>query len=125
MFSQSAAEYVYVKRSLRNRFAAFSIGWIEIFADIVAAGAVTIGFAGYFTGLFGGNVLVVAIVLVIMLSLVNFGGIGKSTKHFKQHAYSCVKMLSSPQEAHLKTASFMPRSEPGRSPTRCNWELPQ
>ena len=52
MFPKSAAEYVFVKRSLRSNLAAFTVGWTEIFADIVAASAVAIGFAGYFSFLY-------------------------------------------------------------------------
>jgi len=72
MFPRSAAEYVYAKRSLGNRLAAFAVGWIEIFADIIAATAVAIGFAGYFTGVFGGHLVIVAIALVAFLSIINF-----------------------------------------------------
>lgn len=79
MFPRSAAEYVYAKRSLGNRLAAFVVGWIEIFADIIAATAVAIGFAGYFAGLFGGHLVIVAIALVAFLSIVNFWGIAEST----------------------------------------------
>jgi APA family basic amino acid/polyamine antiporter len=80
MFPRSAAEYVYVKHSLRSRLAAFSVGWIEIFADVVAASAVAIGFGGYFAGLFGGHLVVVALALIAVLSIVNFWGIAESTK---------------------------------------------
>lgn len=80
MFSRSAAEYVYVKHSLRSRLAAFSVGWIEIFADVVAASAVAIGFGSYFAGLFGGHLVVVALALIALLSIVSFWGIAESTK---------------------------------------------
>jgi APA family basic amino acid/polyamine antiporter len=80
MFPRSAAEYVYVKHSLKNRLAAFSVGWIEVFADVIAGSTVAIGFAGYFVGLFGGHVVVIALVLIAMLSIVNFWGIAESTK---------------------------------------------
>lgn len=80
MFPRSAAEYVYVKHSLRNRLGAFSVGWIEVFADVIAGSTVTIGFAGYFAGLFGGHLVVVALALIAMLSIVNFWGIAESTK---------------------------------------------
>ena len=80
MFQRSAAEYIYVKHSLGSRLGAFVVGWIEIVADIVAASTVAIGFAGYFVGLFGGHLVVVAIALIAVLSIVNFWGIAESTK---------------------------------------------
>ena len=80
MFQRSAAEYVYVKHSLGSRLGAFVVGWIEIVADIVAASTVAIAFAGYFVGLFGGHLVVVAIALIALLSIVNFWGIAESTK---------------------------------------------
>ena len=43
MFPQSAAEYVYAKQAFKNRLVAFNIGWIEIFADIIATSAVSLG----------------------------------------------------------------------------------
>ena len=79
MYPTSAAEYVYVKHSLESNIAAFSVGWIEIFADIIAASTVSIGFAGYFTGLFGGNPIFVALVLIAVLTVINFWGIAEST----------------------------------------------
>jgi APA family basic amino acid/polyamine antiporter len=80
MFQRSAAEYTYVKHSLGSRLGAFVVGWIEIVADVVAASTVAIGFAGYFVGLFGGPLVIVAIALIAVLSLVNFWGIVESTK---------------------------------------------
>lgn len=80
MFPVSAAEYVYVKHSFRNRLVAFSVGWIEIFADFIAASTVSLGFAGYFIGLFGGQLVIIALTLIVVLSLVNFWGIAESTR---------------------------------------------
>jgi APA family basic amino acid/polyamine antiporter len=80
MFPVSSAEYAYVKHSFQNRLAAFSVGWIEVFADVIAASTVAIGFAGYFTSLFGGQIVVVALTLLVLLSIVNFWGITESTK---------------------------------------------
>lgn len=80
MFPTSAAEYVYVKHSFQHEIPAFSVGWIEIFADVIAASAVAIGFAGYFVSLFGGHPVLVALTLIAVLSIVNFWGIAESTK---------------------------------------------
>ena len=80
MFPQTAAEYVYVKNSLRSKPTAFVAGWMMLVAGIVSASTVAIGFANYFTGLFGGTVILAAAVLVVVLSAVNLWGISESTK---------------------------------------------
>jgi len=80
MFPKSAAEYVYVKNSLGSKLLAFTVGWVVLVAGVVSASTVAIGFANYFTELFGGTIVLVAIILVIVLSAVNFVGISHSTK---------------------------------------------
>jgi len=80
MFPQSAAEYVYVKNAFKNKLLAFNVGWIETFADTIAASTVSLGFAGYFSALFGVSVIPVALVLLAVLSFVNFWGISESSK---------------------------------------------
>ncbi len=80
MYPQTAAEYVYVKNSLQKKSIAFIAGWMMLVAGIVSASTVAIGFANYFVGLFGGYVVLVAILLVLVLSAVNFWGISESTK---------------------------------------------
>ena len=79
MFPKSAAEYYYVKNAVRSRLLAFLVGWIEVFADLVAASAVALGFAGYFSALFGGSPVLIALGLIFALSIVNFWGIKEST----------------------------------------------
>ncbi len=80
MFPQSAAEYYYVKNAFGNKLLAFNVGWIEIFADIVATSAVSLGFAGYFHALFGVAIVPSALGLLFVMSLVNFWGIEQSAK---------------------------------------------
>ncbi len=80
MFPQSAAEYVYVKNAFKNKLLAFNVGWIEIFADTIAASAVSLGFAGYFHALFGVPVVITALTLIFIMSVVNFLGIKESSR---------------------------------------------
>lgn len=80
MFPKSAAEYIYVKNSFKNKVLAFSVGWIEIAADVISASVVAIGFAGYLYALTGVPIVLGALGLILVLSLINFWGIGKSTK---------------------------------------------
>ena len=80
IFPKSAAEYIYVKNSFKNRVLAFSVGWIEIAADVIAASVVALGFAGYLHVLTGVPMVLGALSLIFVLSLVNFSGIGESTR---------------------------------------------
>lgn len=80
MFPQSAAEYIYAKQAFTHRVVAFQIGWVEIFADIVATAAVSLGFAGYFFALFGIPVVPVALALILIMSIVNLVGIKESAR---------------------------------------------
>lgn len=80
MFPKSAAEYTYVKNAFRNRLLAFNVGWVEILADLIAASAVALGFAGYMHALFGVPVVPAAMGLIAVMSFVNFWGIGESTR---------------------------------------------
>jgi APA family basic amino acid/polyamine antiporter len=79
MFPKSAAAYVYIKNAFGNNAAAFIAGWLIIFVALVSAGAVAIGFSGYFSSLFPQfDPLVSAAALVLILSIVNFVGIRQS-----------------------------------------------
>jgi APA family basic amino acid/polyamine antiporter len=80
LFPKSAAEYIYVKKSFKNKPVAFSVGWIAIAADVISASVVAIGFAGYLFDLTGIPIIFGALGLIFILSLVNFWGIGESTK---------------------------------------------
>lgn len=77
MFPKAGAEYVYTRESFGKRVAWFT-GWLLIFAGIIAASTVSLGFAGYSNTLAGVPILPTAIVLIIVLSLINFWGIKQS-----------------------------------------------
>lgn len=80
IFPKVAAEYVYVRRAFHSRFSAFLLGWLIIFTEIVSASTVALGFAGYFKGLFGFAVIPVALILILILSYINFLGIKESSR---------------------------------------------
>ena len=80
MFPKAAAEYVYVNKSFNIRILAFLIGWLIIFTGMSTVAAVSLGFAGYFNGLFGAPILFVAITLIIILSYLNYSGIKQSSR---------------------------------------------
>jgi len=80
MFPRSAAEYIYVKNAFQNKLLAFNVGWVEIFADVIATSAVSLGFAGYFHAVFGTPIVLTALALIFIMSFVNFWGIKESAR---------------------------------------------
>jgi len=48
-----AGEYEYVERAFGNKKLAFGVGWLKLVSSIIAAAAVSLGFGGYFSALFG------------------------------------------------------------------------
>lgn len=80
IFPKCAAEYVYVKNAFSRKMFGFLMGWISLFVAMISVSAVALGFAGYFSGLFGTPIVLTAISLIAVLSIVNFFGIRESTK---------------------------------------------
>ncbi|HLD39262.1 MAG TPA: amino acid permease [archaeon] len=66
-----AAEYTYSKEAFKSGKFAFGIAWLKLVTAIIAAAAVSIGFGGYFSNLFGINGLVGAILIVVISLAVN------------------------------------------------------
>jgi APA family basic amino acid/polyamine antiporter len=79
MYPKAAAEYVYTKNAFDNNFLSFITGWLVVFTAIVSAATISMGFAGYLAELYGLPVSVSAILLIIILSFVNFYGIKESS----------------------------------------------
>jgi APA family basic amino acid/polyamine antiporter len=77
MFPKAGAEYVYVRNAFGNRLA-FLIGWLIIVGGIIGSATVALGFAGYFSALFGVPIIPVAIGLLLLLSFIVFYGIKQS-----------------------------------------------
>ena len=82
MHPKEAAEYVYTRKAFRRESLSFVIEWIMIVSLIIAAAAVSLGFAGYFVKIFGSEMLLipVAVALIGILSLINFLGIKESAR---------------------------------------------
>lgn len=78
MYPRAASEYVYVGRAYGNRLLSFLTQWIMLITELVAAAAVSIGFAGYFTSIFPVPELPVALLLLVVLTIVAVGGVGES-----------------------------------------------
>ncbi|HEX6002383.1 MAG TPA: amino acid permease, partial [Burkholderiales bacterium] len=77
MFPSAGAEYEYVRRA-SNEFLGFLTGWMMIAANLIAAGAVALGFAFYLRYFFDIPTRVAAIALLAVLSLVVAAGIQRS-----------------------------------------------
>ena len=78
MFPKAAAEYVFIKNAFKNNFFAFLIGWLTAIISIITAATVALGFGGYFLEFVDIPMIVSAIILLIVLSMVNFMGIRES-----------------------------------------------
>ncbi len=83
MYPKSAAEFVYTEEAFKIRILSFLLGWIIIFSGILSAATVALGFAGYLAILIGIPsiylVVIFAVILIVIISLINFVGIRAST----------------------------------------------
>lgn len=79
LFPKAASSYIYVKNAFRNKNLAFLTGWFFLFTAIIAASAVSLGFAGYLQSLFKIPLLIAAPFLIILMSLVSYLGIKESS----------------------------------------------
>lgn len=84
MYPKTGAEFVYVKKAYGSEFWAFLISWLLIFALTAGTATVALAFSGYFLEIFTFlNFLpssFIAILLIILLSFLNFRGIKESSK---------------------------------------------
>ena len=78
IYRGDAGEYDYVKDTVGKKFA-FLIGLSMIAAGIVSASTVALGFAGYFTSIVPIPFLLGALLLIVLMTLINFIGIKQST----------------------------------------------
>src|SRR5690348_14766763 len=78
MYPKAASEYIYVGRAYGNRLLSFMTEWIMLITELVAAAAVSLGFAGYFSTIFHVSELPVAFALLAILTLVAMGGVSGS-----------------------------------------------
>ena len=79
LFPKAAAEYTFVKHAFKNNFLAFIIGWLTAITSMITAATVSLGFGGYLGQFIDLPITVSAILLIGILSIVNFIGIKEST----------------------------------------------
>jgi basic amino acid/polyamine antiporter, APA family len=75
LFPRAAAEYTFVKHAFKNNFIAFIIGWLTAITSMITAATVSLGFGGYFAEFIDLPISISAILLIVILSAVNFIGI--------------------------------------------------
>jgi APA family basic amino acid/polyamine antiporter len=79
LFPKAAAEYTFVKHAFKNNFLAFIIGWLTAITSMITAATVSLGFGEYFAQFIDLPITISAILLIGILSVVNFIGIKEST----------------------------------------------
>ena len=79
IFPQVAAEYIFVKNVFKNNFFAFLIGWLTAITAMITAATVALGFGGYLIQFVDLPIIISAILLIGVLSVVNFIGIRESS----------------------------------------------
>jgi APA family basic amino acid/polyamine antiporter len=72
------AEYNYTKKAFRKETPAFLIGWALAIGTIIAASTVALGFGGYFSALTGFDVRIGALILIGLMTALNYIGIEES-----------------------------------------------
>jgi len=80
LYPKEAAEYVYTKRAFKRNYLSLLVAFTMIVSGTVAAATVSLGFAGYFSYLFGGQIIIIALSLIFLLSVLNYYGIKNSAR---------------------------------------------
>lgn len=70
MYPKAASEYVYLGRAYGSRLLSFITEWTMLFTEIIAASAVSLGFAGYLKAITGVPQVPAAFALLALLTLV-------------------------------------------------------
>ncbi len=80
MFPKDSGEYIYTAHAFGRKLA-FIVGYSVFLGGLIAAATVSLGFAGYFSKLLNiENSFFLALVLIVLMSLINFCGIKQSAK---------------------------------------------
>ncbi|MBI2105840.1 amino acid permease [Candidatus Woesearchaeota archaeon] len=82
LYSKDEGEYIYAEKSFSKRIG-FLVIWLIFFEGVVSSAAVALGFGGYFSSLFANffsiPIFLVALVLIAVLSFINYYGIEQSS----------------------------------------------
>jgi APA family basic amino acid/polyamine antiporter len=77
MFPKAGAEYAYTRKAFGQRMG-FVVGWMLVLSGFVFSSTVALGFAGYFSSLFGSPVILTAAVLIALLAAILYYGVKES-----------------------------------------------
>jgi len=80
IYPQAGAEYIYIKNALQWEKAAWMLGFIAILIGFSTASAVALGFARYLALFVPVNQIVLAVLLLVTMSAINFWGIKESAR---------------------------------------------
>lgn len=78
MFPKEAAEYTYSRKAFGREWLSFGVGWVLAIGTIVAASTVALGFGGYLHTLTGIDTIMAALLLVCIMTVMNYWGIEES-----------------------------------------------
>lgn len=81
MYPKTAAEYNYTMHAFKKKRLSVLIGLLLAALGAIGAATVSLGFAGYFTNIFGGSKILIACTLIILLSVINYLGIKESSRY--------------------------------------------
>ncbi len=75
MFPKDAGEFIYADHAFGKKIA-FLVGWLILISGVISVSTISLGFAGYFAGMFEiQSILPVAILIIIALAFINFYGV--------------------------------------------------
>lgn len=77
-FPKAGGEYIYAKKAFGKKMGTF-LGIVISLNGIISGATVSIGFAGYLTGLIGINMLIATLGIIVLIFLVNVSGVRQSS----------------------------------------------
>lgn len=80
IYPKDASEYTYIGKAYGNRFISFITQWMMLVTEIVAAAAVSLGFAQYFQSIFMAPMWLVSAVLLIFLTIIGVIGVKQALR---------------------------------------------
>ncbi|MFC1656185.1 APC family permease [Patescibacteria group bacterium] len=76
IYPTDAAEYDYTEKAFKKKGLAFFVAYQVILSAIISSATVAMGFAGYFSALFGMNhMIIISILVIVVFSIINFRSI--------------------------------------------------
>ena len=78
LFPKAAAEYVFVRNAFKSEFIGFLVGWLTVITSMIVGATVALGFGGYLVKFIDIPITVSAIIILAILSIINFVGIKQS-----------------------------------------------